>query len=259
MFIVLKLFLSPTKYNVRKISSLLKYNNFKLNLKYKQLLLAPLSITDNNKLSCCLLKTSANDEKDRIFTIPNYLTVARIVVTPVISYLMLTQSYAYATTLFLLTGFTDFLDGYIARNFKNQKSHLGSILDPVADKIFIGVMTVTLGACNLLPIDVMLVILARDFALILSALIIRFKLIDKPRSLKRFFNLKQSSVVIEASKISKLNTFLQICLIGSTIPSDLFAYNDSIYLKVLQYLTASTTIISGVQYLLSKGSYKVTQ
>ena len=235
----------------------------KCSLIHKRLLAFKVPIIDNNKVRTSATHKKINnnsdedDERSRIFTIPNCLTTGRIIITPVISYLMLTQSYAYATSLFLLAGFSDFLDGYIARNFKNQKSYLGSILDPVADKIFIGVMTITLGMCSLMPIEIMLIILSRDLALILSAIVIRFKLIDKPRSLKKFFDVKQSSVQIEASKISKLNTFLQICLIGSTIPSELFAYNESIYLKALQYLTATTTIISGIQYLLSKGSYKV--
>ena len=233
------------------------FNKYPLCIVNKKLLSLSPIIKDKNVRTSVTNTNNKNDEKNRIFTIPNYLTVGRIIITPVISYLMITKSYTYATSLFLLAGFTDFLDGFIARNFKNQKSYLGSILDPAADKIFIGVMTITLGICKLMPLEIMLIILMRDLALILSSIIIRYRLIDKPRSIKKYFDVKQSSVQIEASKISKLNTFLQIILIGSTIPSELLGYNDSIYLKVLQYVTASTTIISGVQYLLNKGSYKV--
>jgi cardiolipin synthase len=253
--VIVKLFLKR-KSIITTINCFNKYHLFKVN---KNLLsLSPILKATNVRI----IASNSNrndDEKNRIFTIPNYLTVGRIIITPVISYLMITHSYTYATSLFFLAGFTDFLDGYIARNFKNQKSYLGSILDPAADKIFIGVMTITLGICKLLPLEIMLIILIRDLALILSSIIVRFNLIDKPRSIKKFFDVKQSSVQIEASKISKLNTFLQICLVGFTIPSELFAFNDSIYLKAFQYLTASTTIISGLQYLLNKGSYKVVK
>jgi cardiolipin synthase len=266
MFIIVKL-LSEKKSNISKL--LLKLNIFNNNtINKSQYYNYSKKFHFNNK-SLILTKastiktfnstpTKTTDEKNRIFTIPNYLTTARILMTPVISYLMLSELYSYATALFLIAGFTDFLDGYIARNYKNQKSYLGSILDPVADKFFIGAMAVTLGFCNLLPLEIVLVILGRDLALILSAIIIRFNLIDKPKSIKKFFNIKDhSSVQIEASNLSKLNTFLQIFLIGLTIPSEMFLYSDSIYLKALQYVTASTTVISGLQYLLNKGSYKV--
>lgn len=203
-----------------------------------------------------------NDERTRIYTIPNVLTVTRIALTPIISYLMLHDSHLIATTLFLFNGFTDFLDGYIARNYKNQKSYLGSILDPLADKLFIGCMTITLGLCQLMPFYLMVLILARDLLLILSSVYVHLILVkqkNKKLTLNSIFNFSDSMkrVRVEASALSKLNTFLQILLIGLTIPSQLFDYNQSIYLIILQYLTAFTTVSSGILYLISKGSYKI--
>lgn len=82
--------------------------------------------------------TSDEDQKNLIYTIPNVLTGLRIVSIPFINYFVLTGQHEIACGLFVLASVTDGLDGYIARNFPNQLSHLGSILDPLADKLLIG-------------------------------------------------------------------------------------------------------------------------
>jgi cardiolipin synthase (CMP-forming) len=195
---------------------------------------------------------------ERVLTIPNVLTMSRIALTPVISYLLLSDQHAMAIVLTLVAGFSDFLDGYIARKFPSQQSALGSIIDPLADKIFVCTLTITLTQCGLLPLELMSVILVRDLGLIFASLIVRYRMIDEPKTLWKFLNIKnKASVQVEASFISKLNTVFQIALIGLTIPSGLFAYNDSIFLRALQYLTAATTISSGFLYLVKGGSYKI--
>lgn len=66
-------------------------------------------------------------------TVPNFITVSRFFLIPVFIYLMLIKQYEFAIGVFLFAGFTDVLDGYIARKY-NQVSDLGKILDPLADK-----------------------------------------------------------------------------------------------------------------------------
>lgn len=75
------------------------------------------------------------DSKNRIFTIPNLLSLLRLVMIPFILYFYLAKGNAIAAfVLVLLSGITDLMDGYIARRF-NQISELGKILDPIADKL----------------------------------------------------------------------------------------------------------------------------
>jgi cardiolipin synthase len=69
------------------------------------------------------------------FNVPNTLTFLRIIAIPFLFWLILTSKNAYAIVLFVLILTTDFLDGYLARRLK-QKTRLGSILDPIADKFF---------------------------------------------------------------------------------------------------------------------------
>ena len=82
--------------------------------------------------------TSAEKQKTLIWTIPNFLTSLRIISIPFINYFVLTGQHDIACGLFVASALTDALDGYIARNVPNQLSHLGSILDPLADKLLIG-------------------------------------------------------------------------------------------------------------------------
>lgn len=233
---------------------------FKLTLKnqLKKCLIQTIT-TSTSKLN---LKLNTNEFKNenRILTIPNVLTLSRICMTPFINYYLLTNDHKTATILFAVAGFTDFLDGYIARNYANQKSYLGSIIDPLADKLLICSLTITLTKCSLIPIELMFIILTRDLILILSSLIIRYKLIDKPKTLKKYLNIsKYSTVKIEADQISKFNTLIQIILITATIPSGLFNYNQTSFMFALQCLTALTTISSSISYLLKRGSYRLVK
>ena len=87
---------------------------------------------------CRNAETSDRERKDRIVTIPNLLCVSRIAAAPYISHLIINGNFPMACGVFMYAGATDFLDGYIARNFKNQASSLGSFLDPLSDKILVG-------------------------------------------------------------------------------------------------------------------------
>ena len=66
-------------------------------------------------------------------SVPNFITVSRFFLLPVFIYLMLNRQYEFAIGVFLFAGFTDVLDGYIARKY-NKVTNLGKILDPLADK-----------------------------------------------------------------------------------------------------------------------------
>ena len=98
-----------------------------------------------------------NSEQERsilsqILTVPNLLTLSRIFCIPFILYYLLVDKHLYACLLFIYAAISDFLDGYIARKCKNQSSFLGSILDPLADKLLIGSLTITLTLNHMIPL-----------------------------------------------------------------------------------------------------------
>jgi cardiolipin synthase len=193
-------------------------------------------------------------------TVPNLLTASRIASVPFINYFVLINKHEYACALFFASGVTDFLDGYIARNFKNQRSNIGSILDPLADKLLIGSLTLTLTLSSMMPLELAVIILGRDVALVLFSLYVRYTMIEKPVTLSKYINVKKyATVQVHPDTISKVNTALQIALITVTLPSVILGYQDSSWLLALQMLTGSTTVISSLSYLYKRGSYKVVK
>jgi len=87
---------------------------------------------------------------ENIYNIPNILTASRLIATPMIGYLVLHEQHKYALALFAYAGITDLVDGWIARRFKLQ-TVVGSVVDPMADKVLMTVLTVTLATKGLLP------------------------------------------------------------------------------------------------------------
>uniref|UniRef100_A0A2K5SF53 cardiolipin synthase (CMP-forming) n=1 Tax=Cebus imitator TaxID=2715852 RepID=A0A2K5SF53_CEBIM len=85
------------------------------------------------------------------WTIPNMLSMTRIGLAPVLGYLIIEEDFNIALGVFALAGLTDLLDGFIARNWASQKSALGSALDPLADKILISILYVSLTYADLIP------------------------------------------------------------------------------------------------------------
>ncbi|KAK3738559.1 hypothetical protein QZH41_009645, partial [Actinostola sp. cb2023] len=120
--------------------------------------------------------------KESILTIPNLLSAFRIVAAPFLGYFIISEDFLIAAALFGVAGITDMLDGYIARNFKNQKSVFGTILDPVADKVLISTLTISLTVAGLLPIPLTALILGRDLLLIIAAFYFRYKSLPSPVS-----------------------------------------------------------------------------
>lgn len=74
--------------------------------------------------------------KNKVLTLPNFLSFFRIIITPVIIYFLLHHQYVVVTFLFFLGAISDFFDGFFARYFK-QETIVGSYVDPLADKIFL--------------------------------------------------------------------------------------------------------------------------
>jgi CDP-diacylglycerol---glycerol-3-phosphate 3-phosphatidyltransferase len=105
------------------------------------------------------------DEKTSLWTLPNRLSIIRILFIPVIVYLITTDDEKClfaACLLFIVAGITDGLDGYIARKM-SLKSRLGLYLDPIADKLLVSSVLITLTYYRLVPLWVTVILVAREF------------------------------------------------------------------------------------------------
>ena len=96
-----------------------------------------------------------------MFAVPNLITLARLLMVPVIAVLLANHAYAAAFWLFLAVGVSDGLDGFVARHF-NVTSAAGALLDPVADKMVIMTCAFVLATNGLLPMWLAVPLIARD-------------------------------------------------------------------------------------------------
>ncbi len=103
--------------------------------------------------------------ENRVWTVPNLISMARLAGVPVFLWLVLgPEADGWALGLLMLSGVTDYLDGYLARKL-NQTSQLGQILDPVADRLYILAVVIGLGLRDIIPWWVVLILPLRDLLL----------------------------------------------------------------------------------------------
>lgn len=88
--------------------------------------------------------------RENIYTLPNLLTVSRLVAAPFIGYCIMHDHHAWALGLFAYAGISDLLDGWIARRW-DLKTVVGTVIDPMADKTLMTVLTIALAAKGALP------------------------------------------------------------------------------------------------------------
>ena len=173
-----------------------------------------------------------------MLTIPNILTFFRILaVLPMAVLVMLDQPWAWATAigLFIAAAISDFLDGYFARRL-NQYSDLGRILDPIADKILIGVMLPVLAASQhffLINMIAMAIIMMREF------------LISGLRE-----DMAGRQIPLAVSVLAKWKTTVQLLATGLLIAAGLWPVITGIANASL-WIAAILTAITGGQYLFS--------
>ncbi|CAG5134445.1 unnamed protein product [Candidula unifasciata] len=189
--------------------------------------------------------------REDIRTIPNLLTTLRMASAPVLAYLVVNESFGLACGLFIAASITDMLDGYIARNFKNQTTALGMALDPLADKLLVSFLTISLTSVGLIPVPMTALIMSRDVVLIAGSFYLRYVTLSPPKTLSRYFDVSHVTVKLHPSRISKVNTFLQLTFVASSLVSPVFGFVDHPLLQTLMYLTATTTVLSGADYMLT--------
>ncbi|CAG8722633.1 279_t:CDS:2, partial [Acaulospora morrowiae] len=194
--------------------------------------------------------------RENIWNLPNVLTISRLAVSPVIGYFILNEQYKLALGAFVYAGLTDLLDGFVARRYK-MKTTVGTVIDPLADKTLMTIMTVTLSMKSFLPTPIAAVILGRDGCLILSSFYYRYISLPPPKTITRYFDFAIPSAEVRPTTISKVNTALQLALMGSTLACAVYGSTDFLWIKALQYTVFGTTIWSGFSYILSKDAVRI--
>lgn len=110
----------------------------------------------------------------RVLTIPNVLSMIRLILVPVFLYLLLfTHAYGWAVGILMFSGVSDWADGKIARLVANQSSRLGELLDPLVDRVYMLVVPVGLGLAGVVPWWVVGLLIGRDAVLAATLPIVR--------------------------------------------------------------------------------------
>ena len=179
-----------------------------------------------------------------------------------IGYAVLTSQPRLALGLFFYAGVTDAIDGYLARRL-NQQTVVGTVIDPMADKMLMTVAVVCLAIQGTLPLWVATIILGRDVALAISAIYFRWISLPPPKTMGRYWDFSLPSAEVHPTEISKINTLLQLLLIGNALvlpvlPEPIVSlWNLQGVFEGWQCLVAGTTVWSGASYLWSKDAVKI--
>lgn len=199
---------------------------------------------------------------ENIYTLPNILTFTRLIAAPAVGYFILTSQPLAAVSLFFYAGITDLVDGYLARRF-NSTTVVGTVIDPMADKALMTITVVCLTVNGTLPLWLATIILGRDVGLAISAIYFRWISLPPPKTMARYWDFSLPSAEVHPTEISKINTFLQLLLIGNAmilpvLPESLVhAYNLTGVFEGWMYLVAGTTVWSGLSYVGNKSAVKI--
>jgi len=168
-----------------------------------------------------------------VLTLANHLTILRILMTPAIVILLLYKYTAAALILFVAAGVTDGLDGFVARS-RSQRTALGMVLDPLADKLLLMSAVVVLTILKELPRWFTIIIVSRDLILIGGSIILYMFL---------------GRVSMPPSWLGKTTTGFQIATVLLVMLDNFVPALRSAVMPVA-LLTTASTIGSGLQYVL---------
>ncbi len=179
---------------------------------------------------------------NNILTIPNLLTFLRMALVPVFASLLFYGYFGWALFVFFFAGISDGIDGFVARRF-NQQSELGTILDPIADKLLMTTAFIILTLPNILPHDnkhfpvafwVSAAVIGRDVLIVAVALAI-FIMTD-------FRGFKPSN-------LGKASTVVQILAIGIILFAAVFPVYSGYYLPTTYFMVTLLAVASGFHYI----------
>lgn len=165
--------------------------------------------------------------------LPNLISTARLLAVLPVIYLLVEEQFGWALLIFALAGASDGVDGFLAKHY-GWGTPLGGILDPLADKALLISCYLVLGAMGLLPIWLALAVLLRDLVIVSGGVLYHYLVED---------------VKAAPTRLSKLNTVLQIALVVAVIADAGPVPLPGPMVDALVWLTLATVVASGVQYV----------
>ncbi len=168
----------------------------------------------------------------RIVNLPNALTVIRIILIPVFITAVIYKKYQHALFLFVLAAVTDLLDGYIAR-VTDQKTALGTFLDPLADKLLLTSSFILFSFKAWIPLWLTIIVISRDVIVIIGWLLLYMITHD----------VRIDPVLLGKTAIAFQLLTLAVILLSVNMPS------ITIPREFLFVITAALTVLSGLQYV----------
>ncbi|GGK36666.1 CDP-alcohol phosphatidyltransferase family protein [Salinarimonas ramus] len=166
-------------------------------------------------------------------TIPNLISVFRLLIVPVVIVAILEGEWLAAFVLFLVAGISDGLDGWIARRF-DMRSELGAVIDPLADKALLVSIYVTLAIVGAMEEWLVVIVVSRDVMIVLAYVV--SWIMDRPISVKPIF-------------ASKVNTALLITYAVTVLASNAFAFSLGPFDEILSVGIAILTAFTLATYL----------
>jgi cardiolipin synthase len=176
-----------------------------------------------------------------VLTIPNVLTFLRMALIPVFAGFLFYGHHGWALVTFIVAGVSDGIDGFVARRF-NQESELGTILDPIADKLLMTTAFVILSLKSIFPDTrhlpvppyVTAAVIGRDILIVAAAAAIFMT--------TNFRGFKPSS-------LGKLSTLVQVCGVILILIAAVFPTNKGLYLPTVYATVTALAVFSGVHYV----------
>ncbi len=165
--------------------------------------------------------------------IPNLISLARLLMVPLVVYLVLNERMVAGFWLFVAAGVSDAVDGYIAKRF-DASSLLGRYLDPLADKALLVAVFVLGGYMDFLSVWLVILVVFRDVMIVGGAIL--FYTLDRPPTMPPLL-------------VSKVNTALQIVLAAAALAFRGYELDLAAVQSALEYAVAATTLASGGAYL----------
>jgi cardiolipin synthase len=166
-------------------------------------------------------------------TIPNLITIARLIMVPIVIVMIMQHRWGAAFVLFVVAGISDGVDGFIARHF-NMKSEFGAYIDPIADKALLVSIYVALAVVGAIPSWLAIVVVSRD-AMIVSAVLLSW-VMSRP-------------VEIKPILLSKLNTAAQIGFAAFALAANAYGVDLGGFDDLVMFTVATLTVASAGAYL----------
>jgi len=191
-------------------------------------------------------KTQTSDRRERIrakvedklrpLTLPNFLTLLRMAIVPFFVLAVFAHEFRLAVWIFVISGITDVLDGWIARTF-DLESRMGALLDPLADKVLLTAAYISLavphGQAVVIPIWLAILTLFRDFLIMLMAFV---------------FYMFEGIKSFPPTWAGKLTTVMHVTTVSLVLLANVTPVPPGI-LQACFYLSFALVIVSGFSYI----------